>query len=80
MMILTSKMIANLRFQCRLAIDKGLEASLLRQFGVEPYPNEYSEQDMHEQVRKVVMKYNGLQEDSLSSVYCAQIVVEPGRG
>jgi hypothetical protein len=79
-MILTSKMITNLRYQCRLTIDKGLEASLLRQFGVEPYPNEYSEQDLHEQVRKAVIQHNSLLENSLSSVHCAQTVVEPGRG
>ncbi len=79
-MILTSKMIANLRFQCRLAIDKGLEASLLRQFGVEPYPNEYSEQDLHEQVRKAVIQHNNLLENSLSSVYCPQAIMEPAEG
>jgi len=79
-MILTSKMITNLRYQWRLSMDNELEARLLHQFGVEPYPYAYSEQDLHEQVRKAVIKHNSLLENSLSSDYCAQAVVEPGRG
>ena len=80
MMILTSKMITNLRYQWRLSIDNELEASLLHQFGVEPYPNEYSEQDLHEQVRKAVIQHNSLLENSLSSVYCPQAIMEPTEG
>lgn len=79
-MILTRKMIANLCFQWRLSIDAELETSLLCQYGVEPYPHEYSEQDLHEQVRKAINKHNSLLGNSTPSIYCAQAVVEPGRG
>jgi len=51
-------MIKRLRFFGRMGIDRELEGRLLRQFGCEPYPNEYTEQDLYEQVRKYVMLYN----------------------
>jgi len=57
-MTLTKAMIDRLRFPGRMDIDKGLEESLLRRFGTEPHPHEYSEQDLHEQVRKLVMLQN----------------------
>ena len=41
-----------------MEIDSELEDRLLQQFGEEPHPEEYSEQDLHEQVRKLVMGYN----------------------
>jgi len=57
-MTLTKGMIDRLRFPGRVDIDKELEARLLLKFGTEPQPEEYSEQDLHEQVRKLVMGYN----------------------
>ena len=40
-------------------IDKNLEALLLKHFGTEPVPHTYTEQDLYEQVRKIVAQYNG---------------------
>ena len=57
-MTLTKGMIDRLRFPGRMTIDGELEVRLLQQFGTEPHPEEYSEQDLHEQVRKLVMGYN----------------------
>jgi len=57
-MTLTKEMIDRLRFPGRMDIDKELEDRLLWQFGTEPHPEEYSEQDLHEQVRKYVAIYN----------------------
>jgi len=56
-MTLTKDMIDKLRFAGRMEIDAELEARLLRQFGEEPHPETYSEQDLHEQVRKYVQRY-----------------------
>jgi hypothetical protein len=53
-MTLTKDMIDKLRFAGRMEIDAELEARLLRQFGEESHPETYSEQDLHEQVRKYV--------------------------
>ena len=61
MMTLTKGMIDKLRFPGRMDIDKELEARLLLKFGTEPHPEEYSEQDLHEQVRKYAMGYNSEQ-------------------
>jgi len=57
-MTLTKEMIDKLRFAGRMDIGKELEDRLLRQFGTEPLPEEYSMQDLHEQIRKLVMGYN----------------------
>jgi len=57
-MTLTKKMIDRLRFPGRMDIDGELETLLLQRFGTEPFPREYSEQDLHEQVRKYVSIYN----------------------
>lgn len=57
-MILTKEKIARLRFPGRLDIDDGLEAFLLMRYGTEPCPHTYSEQDLQEQVRKQVFRYN----------------------
>jgi hypothetical protein len=55
-MTLTKDMIDRHRFPGRMDIDGELEAQLLQRFGTESYPHEYSEQDLHEQVRKYVMR------------------------
>jgi|GEM_PF-1748867 len=57
-MTLTQDMIDKLRFAGRTKIDAELEARLLRHFGEEPQPEAYSEQDLHEQVRKYVNCHN----------------------
>jgi len=57
-MTLTKDMIDTLRFAGRMEIDAELEARLLQQFGEEPQPEAYSEQDLHEQVRKYANSYN----------------------
>ena len=41
-----------------MEIDGELEDRLLGQLGTEPLPEEYSAQDLHEQVRKLVMCYD----------------------
>ena len=57
-MTLTKDMIDRLRFAGRMEIDAELETRLLVRFGEAPYPETYSEQDLHEQVRKYVNYYN----------------------
>ena len=57
-MTLTRIMIERLRFPGGMDIDRELEDRLLREFGTEPHPYEYSGQDLYEQVRKYVMNYN----------------------
>ena len=57
-MTLTKDLIDTLRFAGRMDIDAELEARLLRRFGEEPQPEAYSEQDLHEQVRKYVKSYS----------------------
>ena len=58
MMTLTKGMIRKLRFPGRMDIGGELEAQLLQQFGSEPCPYEYTEQDLHENVRKFIMHYH----------------------
>ena len=55
-MILTPDMIDHMRRYWR--IDARLERMLLKQLGKEPYPHSYTEQDIHEQSRKMIIRYN----------------------
>jgi hypothetical protein len=55
-MILTRKMITQMRRYSR--IDETLEEMLLDQLGTEPYPHVYTEQDIYEQARKIILRYN----------------------
>ena len=55
-MILTPRMIDRMRLYS--SIDEHLEKLLLRQLGTEPYPHVYTEQDLHEQSRKIIEQYN----------------------
>ena len=57
-MTLTKEMIAGLRFPARTDIDAKLESFLLKHYGAEPYPHEYSEQDLYEQVRKHISDHH----------------------
>lgn len=61
-MTLTKEMIDALRCAGRMDIDAGLEARLHRRFAEEPLPEAYSEQDLHEQVRKYVKSHSGEKE------------------
>ena len=55
-MILTASTIERMRRHWE--IDERLEKMLLAQLGSEPYPHVYTEQDLHEQSRKMIMQYN----------------------
>lgn len=54
-MILTSNMISRMRRYSQ--IDETLEQMLLDQLGTEPYPHTYTAQDIHEQSRKMIVRY-----------------------
>ena len=55
-MTLTPKMIDQMRLSWN--IDECLEKTLLERLGSEPYPHTYTEQDLYEQSRKMIMHYN----------------------
>lgn len=57
-MTVTRRMIRSLREQSRMDIDNNLEALILQKYGTEPYPHTYTEQDLYEQIRKLVMRYH----------------------
>jgi len=56
-MIVTKAYLKKLQQRYQFEIDAPLAGYLLAEYGVEPFPNEYSEQDLHEQVRKLVDQY-----------------------
>ncbi|MDY7026840.1 MAG: hypothetical protein SVR04_00940 [Spirochaetota bacterium] len=57
-MVVTSEMIQDLRIHARKKINGELETLILDQLGSEPYPYTYSEQDIYEQMRKIIRDYN----------------------
>jgi len=57
-MVLTRKMINEARSYGRVKISNELEVLLLTELGQEPLPHTYSEQDIHEQMRKMIQDYN----------------------
>ena len=57
-MTATRRMIRRLREQSRMNIDGDLEELILKKYGTEPDPYTYTEQDLHEQIRKVVLRYH----------------------
>jgi hypothetical protein len=57
-MTATRKMIRDLRKHSRMRINPALEALILRHFGTEPDPHTYTEQDLYEQIRKLVERFN----------------------
>jgi len=57
-MTATPRMIRELREQARMPIDQELEALILQEYGAEPYPYTYTEQDLHEQIRKLILQHN----------------------
>lgn len=56
-MILTKAYLKKLQQRYRFEMDAPLARYLLSEYEVEPFPNEYSEQDLHEQIRKLVYQY-----------------------
>ena len=56
-MIVTRKYINDLRLKSGMNIDKPLEKYLLAEYEEEPFPYEYSDQDLYEQIRKLVYQY-----------------------
>ena len=57
-MTITRTQIEQMRRHGRLRIDAELEQLILDEFGVDPHPYEYSDQDLHEQMRKLINEYN----------------------
>ena len=57
-MKITRKQIDRMRGDGRLLIDDDLAEMIIAQYGSEPEPYEYNEQDLHEQVRKMIDRYN----------------------
>lgn len=57
-MTITSKEIDRMRSHSRMRIDRDLEVLILERYGVEPDGPEYTEQDLYEQIRKLVNEYN----------------------
>ena len=41
-----------------MPIDRKLEALILQEYGTEPYPHTYTQQDLLEQIRKLILQYN----------------------
>lgn len=57
-MTITRKHIEQIRSHARMRIDAALEDMVLVQHGEEPDGPEYTEQDLHEQIRKLINQYN----------------------
>ena len=57
MSVATKTYIDNLR-ENRWEIDETLESHILAKCSEEPYPHVWSDQDLHEQVRKLVNDYD----------------------
>lgn len=56
-MTLTIKFLNEMFRQWGDRIDKPLETYLLATYEEEPFPNEWSEQDLYEQIRKLIFQY-----------------------
>ena len=57
-MVVTPEIIEDLRIHGRKKINSELEALILEQLGSDPYPYAYSEQDIYEQMRKIIQNYH----------------------
>lgn len=57
-MTITRRQIQRMRSHGRMRIDADLEEIILAEYGVEPDDPEYTEQDLHEQIRKLINQYN----------------------
>lgn len=62
-MIVDKKYIEKLRKEYWFPIDESLERCLLNEYGEEPFPYEWSEQDLYEQIRKISYRYESLKKD-----------------
>ena len=49
--------IKNLREKQRICISEEMETFLLTEYGEEPFPYVYTEQDLHEQIYKLINQY-----------------------
>jgi hypothetical protein len=56
-MIITKKYIRKLEEYYRFRFPEGLKEALINQLGKEPEPYEYSDQDIWEQSRKIILSY-----------------------
>ena len=56
-MIVTKAYLQKLQQRYQFEIDAPLAMYLLAEYEVEPFPHEYSEQDLHEQIRRLVDQY-----------------------
>ena len=56
-MIATKRYINHLRYNCWMHIDDALERYILSIYEEEPFPGEWSEQDLYEQIRKLEYSY-----------------------
>lgn len=57
-MTITRKQIQRIRSHARMRIDTDLQDMILAQYGEEPDGPEYSDQDLHKQIRKLINQYN----------------------
>ena len=57
-MVATKKYINSLRSRGWMHIDRTLERYILSEYEEEPFPYEWSEQDLYEQIRNLVNEYN----------------------
>lgn len=55
---ITRRQIQRMRSHGRMRIDRELEDMILAQNAEEPDAPEYTEQDLHEQIRKLINQYN----------------------
>ena len=63
-MTATPRFVRELREKARMRIDQDLGALILERFGTEPSPHTYTEQDLFEQIRKLVIDDNKEPKDS----------------
>jgi len=56
-MIADKNFVGILRNKYHLEIDERFEAYILAEYEEEPFPNEWSEQDLYEQIRKLAMTH-----------------------
>jgi len=57
-MTVTVKFLNEIFRQMGYRIDKPLESYLLDTYREEPFPYEWTEQDLYEQIRKIIHQYN----------------------
>ena len=57
-MTITRKQIQRMRCHARMRIDADLQDMILAQYGEQPHCPQYTDQDVHEQIGKLVKQYN----------------------